>query len=111
MTIVRPVSGTKITGLDGVEVTITACGLTTGESGWLLDDDPGDGIYTFDGTCAAITADGTTTYNDTPVGSPGDVDYDTKLTLVLANIACITALDSMDLQRSQPTSLPPTCRS
>ncbi len=110
LTITSPASGTKITGHLGVTLDITACGLTSGQSGWLFDVDSGDGTYGLDGGGPIVTANGASTFTDAPIGSHGDVNEGVKLTLVLADSACSTALKGMNLQNTYPTSLPSSCR-
>lgn len=110
LTITSPKSGTKIVGSTGVTLGITACGLTSGEAGWLLDYQ--DGTYGLDNGGAVVTQNGSTSFADTPVGDPGDVDADVKLTLVLANATCGQALAALAAlgQDAAPATLPPSCK-
>jgi len=111
LAITSPTNGTRIVGSVGVKVGITACGLTPGETGWLFDYDPGSGTYGLDGDGGPIlTGDQTMTFDDAPVGDPGDVNEYTDVTLVLANSSCDAALRSMNLENTQPTSLPMSCQ-
>lgn len=109
LTITSPSSGTSIIGSKGVEVGIAACDLAPGETGWLFDVDA-DGTFGLDGDGGpVVTADGPLQFDDVPVGNPGDVGEPTKLTLVLANTACATALKAINFDTNQPTSLPAGC--
>lgn len=110
LTITSPKSGTKIVGSTGVTLGITACGLTSGKTGWLLDYQ--DGTYGLDNGGAVVTQNGSTSFADSPVGDPGDVDSDVKLTLVLANATCGQALAALAAlgQDASPATLPPSCK-
>ena len=110
LSITSPAKDEKIAGRKGVKVKITACGLTAGESGWLFDVDGGDGTYGLDSGGAVITGNGTTTFDDTPIGDPGDVNEHMKIALVLANPACVEAMNQIDIQDTYPKSLPASCR-
>jgi hypothetical protein len=110
LTITSPIRGTKITGRTGATLDITACGLTSGQSGWLFDLDTGDGTYGLDGSGPIVTGNGTSTFTDAPIGAHGDVNEGVKLTLVLADSACSTALRGMGLQNTYPTALPSSCQ-
>jgi hypothetical protein len=108
LTITSPANGTKIVGKAGVTLTIVACGLTAGETGWLFDYQ--SGTYGLDNGGPVVTGDGTSTFDDEPVGDPGDVDQEVTLTLVLANSACGTALEAIDFDDNPPALLPTACR-
>lgn len=110
LVITAPASGTKIAnGAAGVIIKITACGLQTGEVGWLFDYDTGDETYNFDGNGGAVvTDDGQSTFTDTPIGNPGDIKKLTIITLVLADASCNQALTQMQ-SGPPPTSLPSSC--
>lgn len=110
LTITSPAPGTAIVGHTGVEVGISACGLAAGDQGWLFDVDGGDGSFGRDGAGAVVTGDGTSTFNDVPVGAVGDVKAPVKLTLVLANADCAKKLEAIDWDNNQPASLPQSCR-
>lgn len=114
LVITTPVSGAKVSnGNDGTDVEITACGLQAGQSGWLFDHDTGDGTYNLDGNGGPIvTSNGRTVFHDVPIGNHGDVNKDTKITLVLADAQCTRALNQMDLQNADtgPTSIPSGCQ-
>ena len=108
LAITSPTNGTKVVGATGVDIAIGACGLTAGESAWLFDF---DGDYGLDGDGGPIlTSNQTMTFDDAPIGAPGDVNENTKLVLVLADTDCTKALNAMDLENTQPTSLPQSCQ-
>ena len=109
LTITSPASGTHIVGHVGVQLGIDACGLTSGQTAWLFDYE--SGTYGLDGDGGPIVSSNQTfTFEDTPVGSPGDTNEPVQLTLVLADSACNTALNGMDLQNNQPAALPASCQ-
>jgi hypothetical protein len=112
LAITSPTSGTVVAnGANGVSVGITACGLQPGETGWLFDYDTGDGTYNFDGNSGPIvTSDGDSSFTDRPIGDQGDVHKDTRLTLVLANVACAQTLDTEQSASQSPTNLPTGCQ-
>jgi hypothetical protein len=106
LTITSPKNGASIIGQTGVMIDIEACDLTAGETGWVFDY---DGTYGLDGSGAVVTTDGLTPFEDSPVGEAGDVDESVKLTVVLADAACTSALNAMDIANTYPSSLPPSC--
>jgi len=76
-----------------MNITVTACGLQPGETGWLFDYDTGDGTYNFDGNGGpVVTSDGQTQFTDCPhhddvdQGNNGQND-DTYRRFVIARIA------------------------
>lgn len=107
LTITSPRSGTKIVGSTGVKLGISACGLTSGEAGWLFDYE--DGTYGLDNGGAVVTENGPMPFTDSPVGDPGDVDKDVKLTLVLAGATCNQALAALG-QDATLVALPSSCK-
>ena len=107
LTITSPKSGTKIVGSAGVTLGISACGLTSGEAGWLFDYE--DGTYGLDNGGAVVTRNGSTSFTDSPVGDPGDVDTDVKLTLVFADATCNQALAAQG-QDATLVALPSSCK-
>lgn len=109
LTITSPKNNAAIVGHVGVDIDIEACGLIPGETGWVFDYSVDDGTFGLDGGGPVVTADGSTPFNDSPVGDKGDVDEDVKLTVVLADSACSTALGKMDLDNDTPTALPSSC--
>lgn len=112
LTITAPTNGLKIeNGGNGVEVDITACGLQQGDAGWLFDYDTGGETYNLDGNGGPIvTSNGSATFNDSPIGDSGDINKNTKITLVLANSLCTQALNQIDFQNAAPTHLPSGCQ-
>ena len=113
MTITSPVNGAKVgNGADGENAFgITTCGLPSGDTGWLFDYNSNAGTYTADGRGgAAVTADGKTTFSDNPIGDEGDSNAVTKITLVLADAACVRALNVMESAAEPPSTLPPACQ-
>lgn len=112
MTITSPVSGAVVAnGADGENVDITTCDLPSGDTGWLFDYNSNAGTYTADGRGgAAVTANGKTTFSDNPIGDEGDSNAVTKITLVLADAACVRALDVMESAAEPPSTLPAGCR-
>ena len=112
LAITAPANGTKIAkGGDGLEVDVTACGLQPGQTGWLFDYDTGDGTYNLDGGGPLITSNGVASFQNKPIGNQGDVNKDTRITLVLADTACSQALSALNLQSTGTglTSFPAGC--
>ena len=112
MTITSPVNGAKVAnGANGETVGITTCGLPSGDTGWLFDYDTHAGTYTADGRGgAAVTADGKTTFSDNPIGDQGESNDLTKITLLLADAACVRALNVMESAAEPPNHLPSSCQ-
>jgi hypothetical protein len=111
LTITSPANDTKIVGHVGVNIGIKACGLTAGESGWLFDVDESSKTYGLDGDGGPIvTRNQNLMFDDTPVGQSGDQNVYVEITLVLADSACNTALNGMDLNNNQPSTLPAGCQ-
>lgn len=109
LAIESPKNDTAIVGHVGVTMKIEACGLTPGETGWVFDYSTDDGSYGLDGGGPVVTADGTTSFDDSPVGDTGDVDEHVKLTVVLADSTCAAALGKLNLDNDTPTALPASC--
>jgi hypothetical protein len=111
LTITSPANDTKIVGHVGVSIGIKACGLTAGETGWLFDFDESSKTYGLDGDGGPIvTGNRSFTFDDTPVGQSSDQNEYVEITLVLADSACNTALNGMDLNNNQPSTLPAGCQ-
>jgi hypothetical protein len=91
--ITAPKAGTSVIGTKGVLVTGTSCGLAVGDSVWVFEHDPFDGMYyaVYDpdvGFKAVSSHDGGFTILDKPIGDPGDADKRYAILALLANSQC-----------------------
>jgi hypothetical protein len=100
LTITSPSAGQHVDGAQGVEVTGKSCSM--GEStGWLFDYDTNDEHYYMDypvnspdNAAPIIVSNGGWSYDDAPIGSPGDRDQTYGITVVLASSTCTKKLES-----------------
>ena len=106
LTITSPANGTAIVGHVASRSVSRPAASHPGETGWLFDLDPNDGTYGRDGDGPIVTGNGTTTFDDTPVGDSSDANKGVKLVAVLVNPTCATALATMNLDNNYPTTLP-----
>jgi hypothetical protein len=98
LTITSPRAGQYVAnGLQGVEVTGTACGMSR-KTGWLFDYDPNDGYYYLDYSTSSPTPvavnNGGWAYYDTDIGNPGDKNQTYGITAVLASPSCTNELEN-----------------
>lgn len=70
-----------------MELRGTACGLRTGEVGWIFDYDPFDDYY-YSADSPAIVGNGTWAYRNQPIGDKGDNNKFYTLQMVLASSGC-----------------------
>lgn len=105
--ITSPTDGTHTNG-SSVDVTGTACGLSSGETGWLFDYDPANQTYTEDynldvGRRPVAIDDGEWAFTDQDVGDPGDQDKTYSLVIVRASPACAKMLNQTDTIKVFPS--------
>jgi hypothetical protein len=100
LTITSPSAGQAVDGAEGIEVVGKSCGMS-GSTGWLFDYDLSDEHYYMDypvsspnNAAPIIVSNGGWSYNDSPIGSPGDVNQTYGITVVLASPPCTKELES-----------------
>jgi len=80
-------NATAVNGPAGVKITVTVCGSPQHMYGWLFDYDPDDKLYYLDRD-APYTKDGVYTFDDKPIGNPGDAGKQYQVVLLVADESC-----------------------
>jgi len=113
ITILAPSEGSPIAGEMGVRLSGTACGMRSGEYGWIFDYDPFDDFY-YSADAPAVVKNGSWAYVNQPVGDPGDNNKYYQLQMVWAKAGCAEFLAAFEVnsegdKRLRRSDFPSSC--